>query len=221
MPVLRPVEQPLDRPIRLAVLISGGGTTLLNLQQLIQEGQLSAEIPLVIASRAQIAGVERARRAQLRCELVLRKEYADTDAFSEAIFTLCRESAIDLVVCGGFLSLLTIAADFENRVINIHPSLIPSFCGWGFYGERVHTAVLARGAKVSGCTAHFVDNQYDHGPIILQRAVDVLEDDTPDTLAERVFAAECLALPEAIRLYSTGRLEVVDGRTVRVRPATV
>ena len=116
---------------------------------------------------------------------------------------------------GGWLKLVVIPDDFQNRVMNIHPALIPAFCGKGFYGHRVHEAVLEYGAKISGCTVHFVDNQYDHGPIILQRTVDVLTDDTPDTLAARVFAAECEAYPEALRLFAAGRLRVED-RRVRV-----
>ena len=116
---------------------------------------------------------------------------------------------------GGFLSHVLIPADFENRVINTHPSLIPSFCGKGFYGSHVHRAVLEYGAKISGCTLHFVDNQYDHGPIILQKSVAVSSDDTPETLAKRVFEQECLAYPEVLRLLSTKRV-VVEDRTVRV-----
>jgi phosphoribosylglycinamide formyltransferase-1 len=119
---------------------------------------------------------------------------------------------------GGFLKRLSIPADFANRVTNIHPALVPSFCGEGFYGHRVHEAVLAFGAKLSGCTVHFADNQYDHGPVILQRAVAVLDDDTPDTLAARVFEAECEAYPEAIQWIADGRVRVED-RRVRIAPA--
>ncbi len=117
---------------------------------------------------------------------------------------------------GGYLTHVLIPPDFENRVLNIHPALIPAFCGRGFYGHHVHEAVLEYGAKVSGCTVHFVDNQYDHGPIILQKVVPVLDDDTPDSLAARVFAAECEAYPEALRLLGRGKV-VVEGRSVRVQ----
>jgi phosphoribosylglycinamide formyltransferase-1 len=116
---------------------------------------------------------------------------------------------------GGFLKRLDIPADYANRVVNIHPGLIPAFCGQGFYGHRVHEAVLEYGAKLSGCTVHFADNQYDHGPVILQKAVPVTSDDTPDTLAARVFEAECEAYPEAIQLIAEGRV-VLEGRRVRV-----
>ncbi len=118
---------------------------------------------------------------------------------------------------GGFLKRLTIPDDFANRVANIHPALVPAFCGDGFYGHRVHEAVLEYGAKLSGCTVHFADNQYDHGPVIVQRAVPVLDDDTPDTLAARVFEAECEAYPEALRLIAAGRV-TVEGRRVRIKP---
>jgi phosphoribosylglycinamide formyltransferase-1 len=212
-PVLvRPVPVPFTRPIRLGVLISGGGTTLANFLERIAAGELSAEIPLVVASRADCGGIARARKAGLRCEIVERKALASVAEFSQAVFALCREARVDLVTLAGFLSLIEIPADFEYRVMNIHPALIPAFCGAGFYGHKVHDAVLARGAKVSGCTIHFADNHYDHGPIIVQSVVDVLDDDTADTLAARVFAAECRAYPEAIRLYAQGRLEIIGNR---------
>lgn len=204
------------RPIRLAVLISGGGTTLTNLVSRIRSGELSAEVCLVIASRSDCGGIQRAAEAGVPCEVVARKSFPDVEAFSQTIFSQCRQAQIDLVICGGFLALLKIPSDFSGRVMNIHPSLIPAFCGKGMHGHHVHEAVLARGAKVSGCTVHFVDDEYDHGPIILQRAVPVQEDDSADALASRVFAAECEAYPEAIRLFSAGRLEI-HGRCVRIR----
>jgi phosphoribosylglycinamide formyltransferase 1 len=126
-----------------------------------------------------------------------------------------RRSGADLVVLGGFLKRIVIPPDFTNRVTNIHPGLIPAFCGDGMYGHHVHEAVIAYGAKVSGCTVHFADNQYDHGPVILQKAVPVLDDDTPDTLAARVFQAECEAYPQALQWIAAGRVRV-EGRRVRV-----
>jgi len=213
----RPLTAPLDRPIRLAVVISGGGTTLTNLVAKMRSGALSAEIPLVIASRPDCGGIQRAAEAGLRCEVVQRKSFADVGEFSTAVFTLCREAQVDLVICGGFLLLLDVPPDFSGRIMNIHPALIPAFCGKGMYGHHVHEAVLARGAKVSGCTVHFVDNEYDHGPIILQRVIPIAENDTPETLAARVFAAECEAFPAAIRLFASGRLEIEDGRVRTVR----
>jgi phosphoribosylglycinamide formyltransferase-1 len=134
------------------------------------------------------------------------------------MFYECREAAVDLAVMAGFLKKVLIPADFQARVMNIHPSLIPSFSGHGFYGRHVHKAVLEYGAKLSGCTVHFVDNEYDHGPIILQKCVPVMENDTPDALAARVFAAECQAYPEALRLFAEGKL-TLNGRRVTVRDA--
>jgi phosphoribosylglycinamide formyltransferase-1 len=211
----RPLPAPLARPIRLVVLISGGGTTLTNLVEKIRAGELSAEIPLVIASRPDCGGIGKARAAGIACDVIARREHASTESFSAAIFERCRAVNTDLVICGGFLSLLQIPADFHLRVMNIHPALIPSFCGKGMHGEKVHAAVLARGCRVSGCTVHFVDNEYDHGPIIVQRTVPVLDDDTPETLAARVFEQECLAYQEAIRMFASGRLEV-DGQRINV-----
>lgn len=203
----------VDRPLRLAVLISGGGTTLTNLVDHIQRGTLRAEIGLVIASRPDCGGVAKAANAGLRCEVIQRKSFTSVAEFSAAIFDSCRAAQIDLVICGGFLALLQIPADFALRVMNIHPSLIPSFAGKGYHGEKVHEAVITRGCKVSGCTVHFVDDQYDHGPIILQKTVPVFDDDTPTTLAARVFEQECLAYPLAVSQFASGALRV-DGSRV-------
>lgn len=215
MPAVRPVTKPFDRPIRLGVLISGGGTTLANFVRKIEAGELNAQVAVVIASRADCGGIARAEEAGLCCRVLPRREFDSVAAFSEAVFDVLREANVDLAALAGFLSLLEIPHDFRLRVMNIHPALIPAFCGKGLYGRRVHEAVLARGVKVTGCTVHFADNEYDHGPIIVQRAVAVEPGDTPDTLAARVFAAECEAYPEAIRLFAEGRLEV-DGPTVRL-----
>ncbi|MCE5268239.1 MAG: phosphoribosylglycinamide formyltransferase, partial [Planctomycetaceae bacterium] len=175
------------RPFRIAVLISGGGTTLRNLIEKIAAGRLPVEIRLVVSSSPTAGGLRFAADAGIPSTVIERKTFASQDDFSRAIFDRCRESKIDLIVMGGFLKRITIPDDFTNRVVNIHPALMPAFCGEGFYGHRVHEAVLDYGAKLSGCTVHFADNQYDHGPIILQRAVPVLDDDTPGTLAARVF----------------------------------
>ena len=212
MTVMRPIDAPLDRPIRLAVLISGGGTTLANLVEQIREGRLRAEIPLVIASRPGVGGIGKAQAAGLRCDVLPRRDFGSVEEYSDLVFARVRQAGADLVVLGGFLSRIVIPDDFMLRVMNIHPALIPAFCGEGYYGRRVHEAVLARGAKVSGCTVHFADNEYDHGPIVVQRCVPVLDDDTPDSLAARVFAAECEAYPEAVRLFAEGRLEIDGGR---------
>lgn len=185
----------------------------MNLVEKIRAGQLQAEIPLVIASRPDCGGVARAAQLGLRCEVVSRREFSSVEAFSDRLFQLSREAQADLVVLGGFLCLIQIPDDFQLKVVNIHPALIPAFCGKGFHGHAVHEAVLKRGARVSGCTVHFADNQYDHGPIILQKVVPVLDDDTADSLQARVFDAECEAYPQAIRLFASGRLRV-DGSRV-------
>jgi phosphoribosylglycinamide formyltransferase 1 len=206
-----------SKQFKIAVLISGGGTTLKNLIQRISDGQLHAAVSLVIASSPKAGGLQFAREADIPNLVIEQKNFPDQDAFSREIFARCRAAAADLVVLGGFLKRLTIPEDFKDRVVNIHPALIPSFCGKGFYGHRVHEAVLEYGAKLSGCTVHFADNQYDHGPVILQKAVPVLDDDTPDTLAARVFEAECEAYPEAVELIAQGRVRI-ESRRVRILP---
>src|SRR6516162_4238001 len=204
-----------DSPIRLVILVSGSGTTLQNLLDCCRQARLAAQVIQVISSHAGVFALERARQGGIPSAVVNRKEAGSAAEFSRRIFDLCRQTRADLVCMAGFLQLLPIPDDFLGRVMNIHPALIPAFCGKGFYGNHVHEAVLEYGAKVSGCTVHFADNQYDHGPIILQRIVPVRDDDTPESLAARVFAAECEAYPEAIRLYAGGRLRV-DGRRVRI-----
>lgn len=211
-----PPDGPLGRPVRLAVLLSGGGTTLQNLLDQIADGRLAAEIAVVIASRADAFGLERARRAGAPAVVVARKQFADGRSFNDALHAALAARDVDLVVLAGFLSLFE-PRHFALRVLNVHPALIPAFCGPGFYGARVHRAVLAAGVKVSGCTVHFADAEYDHGPIILQAAVPVLEDDTAESLAARVHLAENELYPEAIRLWAGGRLRV-EGNRVRILP---
>lgn len=208
-------SSPLNRPVRLAALISGGGTTVTNLQARIDAGELAAEIALVIASRPDCGGIARAEAAGLPVRVLSRKDFSSVEAYSEAIFAAVDDSGADLVTLAGFLCLLRIPERYRMRVMNIHPSLLPAFGGKGYHGRHVHTAALERGVKVSGCTVHFADNEYDHGPIIVQKAVPVLDADGPDDLAARVFEAECEAYPEAIRLFAEGRL-AADGRRVRV-----
>jgi len=203
------------RHLPIAVLISGGGTTLRNLIERIRAGALPVDIRLVISSSPGSRGLEYAAEADIPGEVVQRRAFPDQDAFSRAIFDRCRAAGVEIVVMGGFLKRLTIPDDYANRVTNIHPALIPAFCGEGMYGHRVHEAALEYGVKLSGCTVHFADNEYDHGPVILQKAVPVLDDDTPDTLAARVFQAECEAYPEALRLLAEGSV-TVEGRRVRV-----
>src|SRR6266446_3893001 len=154
-------------PIPLAVLLSGGGTTLQNLLDRIADGRLAARIVLVVSSSQGAYGLQRAEKAGIAAAIVERKTCADDRKFSERIFSFCRQAGVQLVCMGGFLKLLLIPDDFRGRVTNIHPALIPAFCGHGYYGRRVHEAVLESGVKITGCTLHFADNEYDHGPIIL------------------------------------------------------
>src|SRR4051812_42159604 len=163
----------MNQPLRLAVLLSGSGTTLQNLLDRSADGRVPARVVLVVSSRSDAYGLTRAEKAGVPTAVVRRKEFHTAEEFSGPIFELCRETGADLVCLAGFLQLLHVPDDFLGRVLNIHPSLIPSFCGHGFYGHRVHEEVLNYGAKVSGCTVHFADNQYDHGPIVLQRPVPV------------------------------------------------
>jgi phosphoribosylglycinamide formyltransferase 1 len=184
-------------PIRLVVLVSGGGTTLQNLIDRIADGRLAARIVGVVASRADAGGVGRAERTGIPVAVVERGK-----GFADRVWAAVRSFDPQLVCFGGWLHLLPIPADFHHRVLNIHPSLLPAFGGKGMYGHHVHEAVIQSGAKVSGCTVHFADDTYDTGPILVQKCVPVLDDDTPDSLAARVFAAECEAYPEAIRLIA-------------------
>ncbi len=204
-------------PIRLAVLLSGSGTSLQNLLDRIADGRLSPRVAVVVGSRADAFGLERARRAGISTVLVARKAYPDATAFNDALHAALDPHAPDLIVLAGFLSLFDPRTRYAGRVMNIHPALIPAFCGEGFYGHHVHDAVLAAGAKVSGCTVHFADAHYDRGPIILQGCVPVLDDDTAATLAARVLALEHELYPQAIQLFAERRL-VVEGRRVRILP---
>lgn len=182
---------------RLVVLISGSGTTLQNLVDRIADGRLDARIVGVVASKAGILGIERATVAGLPVAVVDAKPKRND--FADEVWSAVRGFAPDLVVLGGWLHLLPIAEEYRGRVLNVHPSLLPKFGGRGMYGKHVHEAVLAAGETESGCTVHFADDTYDTGPKIVQSRVPVLPGDTAESLAARVFAAECEAYPEAIR----------------------
>lgn len=209
------VPSPSRLPV--AVLLSGTGRTLQNLLQSIHRNNLSIDVRLVISSHADVRGIDVAREHGIGTQVFLPKDYGSTDDYSDAVFEACRGSRVELVVMAGFIRYVKIPDDFQLRVINIHPSLIPAFCGKGFYGSRVHQAAIEYGVKLSGCTVHFVDNEYDHGPIIAQRAVPVEPDDSADTLAARVFQAECQLYPAVIQAIAEGRV-TVTGRCVRVTP---
>jgi phosphoribosylglycinamide formyltransferase-1 len=207
-------------PIRLAVLLSKSGTSLQNLVDRSADGRLNAQVVAVISNNANAFGLERAHRANIPAFVVDRVEAGSVSEFSRRIFEHCRQTQAELVCLAGFLQLIEVPDDFVGRVMNIHPALVPAFCGHRYYGHHVHEAVIASGVKVSGCTVHFVDNQYDHGPIILQRTTPVLDDDTPATLAARVFELECETYPQAIQLFAEKRLKIKE-RRVRVMPACV
>ena len=207
-----------ESPLKLAVLLSGSGRSLQNLIDRIDTGTLDAEIVQVIASNEQAGGLRRAEAAGLPGYAVVRRDYATAEDYAERVFSLIRESRADLVCLAGFLSLLAIPSDFAQRVLNIHPALLPAFGGPGMYGQRVHKAVLEHGCKVSGCTVHLADQSYDTGPILVQRCCEVKEDDTAETLAARVFEQECEAYPQAIGLIAENRV-TVEGRRARIASA--
>ncbi len=195
-------------PIQLAVLISGGGRTLINLHERIVAGSLDASINVVVSSKEDAPGVRRSRELGLTT-VVLERNKLSPEAFDERLSQAV--AGADLVCMAGFLSLWRIPDAWTGRVINIHPALLPDFGGRGMYGRRVHEAVLAGGKTESGCTVHFCDNQYDHGPVILQRKVPVVPGDTPEALAARVFDEECIAYPGAIQLLAEQRISLSNG----------
>jgi formyltetrahydrofolate-dependent phosphoribosylglycinamide formyltransferase len=203
--------------LRVAVLLSGTGRTLENLLAYRARGALEIDIPVVISSRPGVRGLEIAREAGCETHVVTRRDAPTPAELSARVAELLAPHDIELIALAGFLAQLRVLPQWEGRIMNVHPALLPLFGGRGFYGHYVHQAVLDSGMKVSGCTVHFVNEEYDAGPIIAQRCVPVLNDDTPDTLAARVFAAECEAYPEAIRLFQQGRLRV-EGARVRVSP---
>lgn len=206
----------MAREISIAVLISGGGTTLKNLIDRIDDGACRARIRCVISSKASARGLLYAQDAGIPAVVVPRKEHKDTGAFSELVTESLRAFSPELVVFGGFLSLYLYPPEYHHRIINIHPALLPSFGGKGMYGDHVHEAVLRAGCRVSGCTVHFVDEEYDHGPIIAQRAVPVLESDTVETLGERVRTAERELYPEVINWFAEGRVRVDAAGKVKI-----
>ncbi|MDC3378967.1 phosphoribosylglycinamide formyltransferase [Planctomycetota bacterium] len=186
--------------LRIAVLLSGSGRTLANLLDQADRGLLDAKVALVISSSRKAYGLVRAREREIPTQVHRWKRGADAAAYSEGVFAACRGAQVDLVCLAGWLKLLRpIPPEFAGRVLNIHPALLPAYGGKGFYGHHVHQAVLDAGEAVSGCTVHQVDDEYDHGPIVLQHEVPVEPGDDVDALAARVFAAECAAYPEAIR----------------------
>lgn len=204
---------------KIAVLVSGGGTNLQALIDAQQRGDIkNGEIAAVISSSPDAYALTRAQEAGIDTYVIDRKEYNDNREMTLALRDRLQELDIDLIVLAGFMTILTeeIVKAYPNAIINVHPALIPSFCGEGYYGLKVHEAALDFGAKVSGATVHFVSEECDNGPIILQRSVDILDDDTPETLQRRIMEnCEWILLPEAVSLFCEDRLKV-DGRKVQI-----
>lgn len=201
--------------LRLAVLVSGGGTNLQAILDAIDEGTITnAEVSVVISNNAGAYALERAKKKEIDVVCLSPKTFASREAFNEALLAKLQSYNVDLVVLAGCLVVIpqSIVDAYPNKIINIHPSLIPSFCGTGYYGLKVHEGVLSRGVKVTGATVHFVDGGTDTGPIILQKAVEVHEGDTPKALQQRVMEeAEWVIMPRAIDLIANGKVMVEDG----------
>ena len=202
---------------RIAVLCSGGGSNLQAIIDSVEAGRIDGEIVLVLANASKAYALERAKNHGIPCEFVSKKQAGSSEAFNDILLEKLQRAKADLVVLAGYLPIVgaQIVRAYPHKIINIHPALIPSFCGVGMYGHYVHEAVLAYGAKISGATTHFVDEEVDHGGVIMQKSVPVLEGDTPETLAARVLTVEHEILPETVRLFCAGKLGV-DGRHVHV-----
>jgi phosphoribosylglycinamide formyltransferase-1 len=201
--------------LKIAVLVSGGGTNLQAIIDRIKDGTIAdAKIDVVISNNKGAYALERAEKAGIDALVIAPKDFEDRAQFNQALLSELKARNVDLVVLAGYLVVVpeTVISEFRNRIINIHPSLIPSFCGKGYYGLKVHEAVLSRGVKVTGATVHFVDEGTDTGPIILQKAVEVKPSDTPEVLQRRVMEeAEWVILPRAIAMIAKGQISVVDG----------
>ena len=202
---------------RIAVLCSGGGSNLQAIIDQVEAGNIDGEIVLVLANASKAYALERAKKHGIPCEFVSKKQAGCSEAFNDILLEKLQQAKADLVVLAGYLPIVgaQIVKAYPHKIINIHPALIPSFCGVGMYGHYVHEAVLAYGAKISGATTHFVDEEVDHGGVIMQKSVPVLEGDTPEMLAARVLTVEHEILPETVRLFCAGKLGV-DGRHVHV-----
>ena len=203
---------------KIAVLVSGGGTNLQALIDAEKRGELgNGKITCVISSKADAYALTRAEQNGIKAKTLIRKDYSDIASYSRAMRDLLLEEEADLVVYAGFMTILdeNVCDAFQYKMINVHPALIPSFCGKGYFGLHVHEEALKKGVKVSGATVHFVTAECDAGPIILQKAVEVMEDDTPETLQKRIMEqAEWKILPKAVQLFCDGKVEVVGNKTV-------
>ena len=206
--------------LRVAVLVSGGGTNLQAIIDSVEANELkNVELVRVISNNKNAGALERAKKASIEALAISPKDFEQREDFNEALLAAVDEAKVDLIVLAGFLVVVPekMIASYRNRIINIHPSLIPAFCGTGYYGLKVHEGALKRGVKLTGATVHFVDEGTDTGPIILQKAVEVEDDDTPEILQRRVMEqAEWIILPRAIGMIANGEIEVKDGRVVRI-----
>ena len=207
--------------LKIAVLVSGGGTNLQALIDSQKRGELGCgKISLVLSSKPDVYALERAKQNGIPAKVLSRKDYATISDYSRALVDVLVSEGIDLVVLAGFLTIIDeqVYQKFPNKIINVHPALIPSFCGKGYYGLKVHEAALEKGVKVSGATVHFVTPECDAGPIILQKAVAVCDNDTPETLQRRIMEeAEWKILPEAVKLFCEGKLKVENDRVYNTR----
>lgn len=207
--------------VKIAVLVSGGGTNLQALIDAQTRGEIvNGQISLVIASKPGVYALERAEKAGIPSCVIARKDFDSAQAMTVALVEKLQAEGIGLVVLAGFMTIITseMVEAYPNAILNVHPALIPSFCGQGFYGLHVHEKALEYGVKVSGATVHFVSEECDGGPIVLQKAVEVLDDDTPETLQRRIMEqAEWVLLPQAVSLFCQGRLKV-EGRRVKILP---
>lgn len=204
--------------LKIAVLVSGGGTNLQALIDAERRGEIpNGKIALVIASRPDAYALSRAEKAEILTKVLIRKTFSEQEEYDCALISLLKENKIDLIVLAGFMTIISerVIKEYKNRIMNIHPSLIPSFCGEGYFGLHVHEAALKRGVKVTGATVHLVNEICDGGPILLQKAVEVESNDTPETLQRRVMEqAEWKLLPEAVELFCAGKIQVIDGKAI-------
>ncbi len=201
--------------LRIGALVSGGGTNLQKIIDSVNSGDIKGEIVSVVSSSPNAYALERAKKNNIETSVLRLRDFGSRREYSEALIKHFRERNVELIVLAGFMIILdpVFADAFPNRIMNIHPALIPSFCGEGFYGLHVHEAALAKGVKVTGATVHFVDGKADNGPIIMQKAVEVMDDDTPESLQKRVMEqAEWIIFPKAISLFAEGRIKVYENK---------
>lgn len=198
-------------PLNLAVLLSGTGRSLANLLRVTADGSLRARISVVVSSKPEVRGLEIAAKEGIPTTVIERRGFRDDDAYSDAVYAALSPYRPDLIVMAGFLRKLVVRPAWEGRILNIHPALLPdsAAAGKGYYGDRVHAAVIASGARESGASVHVVDNEYDAGPVVMRTTVPVLPGDTPASLAERVFAAECVLYPKAITAYAAANVDLI------------